>query len=497
MIRSSKYGSVPRVSSGIVPAPRTRRAKIICTLGPSIESDEHIRALVDRGMDAARLNLSFGTAEEHVHRIKQVRAAASAAGRTVAIIADLPGPKVRLGKLVGSRATLERGSRVHFVLDTGSGPSEPNRLPVGRRFFHDDLIRGDKILLGEGVLELAVTDVRENDVEAEVVHGGEISDHTAVHLPGLPLRAGPLWEEDLPHIQLAAENQVDFLALTYVRDASDIIGVREYLESLKAPIPIIAKIERPEAFARLDGILGRADAVMIRRGDLGAEIELTRVPIVQKEVVRLANNRGVPVIIATQMLGSMIRAPRPTRAEASDVFNAVADGADGLMLSSETAIGQYPLQALSMMDRIIVEAEREEFDRERTHELISYPSPFPDATARTAVRAAEEASAKLIVCFTQSGHTAGLVAKYRPDVPIVAFCPSEAVQRRLALCWGVEFDLLEPVSDVEEMVRRVDERLIATGRAQARDRIAIVFGAPVGEMGHTNSARLHEVGTLT
>lgn len=480
-------------SSGRAPA-RDRRAKIICTLGPSVVSDAQIQRLVDFGMDAARLNLSFGTKDEHVERIRQVRAAAKAAGRNVAIIADLPGPKVRLGKLDAKRATLERSARVRFVLD-GDGRVEAGKLPVGRRFFHDDLIRGDKILLGEGMLELSVTEVGHQDVEAEVIHGGEVSEFTAVHLPGLPLREGPLWEEDLPHIATAVECDVDYLALTYVRDASDIVGVREHLEQLGSQIPIIAKIERPEAFARLDGILGRADAVMIRRGDLGAEIELTRVPLVQKEVVRLANNRGVPVIIATQMLSSMIRAPRPTRAEASDVFNAVADGADGVMLSSETAIGEYPIEALQMMNRIVLEAELEAFQRDRAHELIAYPSRFPDATARTAVRAALEANASLIVCFTQSGHTGGLVAKYRPEVPIVAFCPDERVQRHLALFWGIKCDMLDPVQDVEEMVRRVDRRLLETGRAHVRDRIAIVFGAPVGEMGHTNSVRLHEVGT--
>jgi pyruvate kinase len=472
-----------------------RRAKIICTLGPSTKDEAQIRRLVDLGMDAARLNLSFGSRDEHLERIHQVRAAAKNAGRNVAIIADLPGPKVRVGKLATPRVTLERGSLVRFVLDRGE-PGDGGHLPVGRRFFHDDLIRGDKILLGEGVLELSVTDVATNEVVAEVIHGGEITEFTSVHLPGLSLKEGPLWEEDVPFIDLAAKHDVDYLALTYVRDASDILGVRERLEQLGKEIPIIAKIERPEAFARLDGILGRADAVMIRRGDLGAEIELTRVPLVQKEVVRLANNRGVPVIIATQMLSSMIRAPRPTRAEASDVFNAIADGADGVMLSSETAVGQYPFEAIAMMDRIVVQAEREQFLRDRSHELISYPSPFPDATSRIAVRAAVEAQAKLVVCFTSSGHTAGLVAKYRPEVPIVALCPDERVQRHLALYWGVQSDLLDPVREVEEMVRVVDQRLIETGRCQLKDRIVIVFGAPVGEMGHTNSVRLHEVGSV-
>ncbi|MFO0729281.1 MAG: pyruvate kinase [Myxococcota bacterium] len=470
-----------------------RRAKIICTLGPSTQSDEDVTKLIEGGMNAARLNLSFGSIDDHARRIEQVRGLSKKLGRNVAIIADLPGPKVRLGKLATARVTLERGSSVRFVRDQGQ-VAEAGRLPVGRRFFHDDMIRGDRILLGDGIIELVITDVKKEDVGAEVINGGEVSQLTAVHVPGLPLRQGPVWEEDLPFLELAVKHAVDYVALTYVRDANDLLGVREHLEKLGRSVPIIAKIERSEAFARLDGILGRADAVMMRRGDLGAEIEMTRVPLVQKEVVRLANNRGVPVIIATQMLGSMIENPRPTRAEASDVFNAIADGVDGVMLSSETAIGKHPHRALDMMTRIVGEAERAHHDRLRVHELVSYPSPFPDAIARGAVKAAREASVSLIVCFTESGKSSGLMAKYRPQIPIWAFCPSEEIKRKTALLWGVEADLMESAVDVEEMIQRVDNRLLERSLAKRGDRIAIVFGAPVGEMGHTNSVRLHQVG---
>jgi pyruvate kinase len=472
-----------------------RRAKIICTLGPSVGDDDAVAALIDGGMDAARLNLCFGTSEEHVRRIEQVRRIAARRGRNCSIIADLPGPKVRLGKLSATRVTLERGNEVRFVLDRGVA-ADAGRLPVSHRFFHDDMVRGDKILLGDGIVELRVTDVRAHDVGAEIVTGGEIGEQTAVHVPGMPLKQLPVWDEDLPHLALATEHGVDYLAMTYVRDANDLLAMREHLEKLGTTVPLIAKIERSEAFARLDGILGRADAVMMRRGDLGAEIAMFRVPAVQKEVVRLANNRGVPVIIATQMLSSMIHAPRPTRAEASDVFNAIADGVDGVMLSSETAIGKHPQRSIDFMQRIVVEAEREDFVRNREHELVAYPSRFPDSIARGAVKAAEEASAQLIVCFTESGTSARLMAKYRPEMPIVAFCPSQTVQRRLAVLWGVYADVLEVVSDVEEMIRRVDQRLVERGAAKPGDRIAIVFGAPVGEMGHTNSVRLHQVGGL-
>jgi pyruvate kinase len=471
-----------------------RRAKIICTLGPSVDDDAKLHQLIERGMDAARLNLIFGTPEEHVQRIERVRRASRRAGRNVAIIADLPGPKIRLGRIQNGSAALERGASVVVSLDRGD-PGDATHLPVSRAFSSDDLIRGDKILLADGLVDLRVRDFTANGVVAEVVNGGEVSERTAVHVPGLPIREGPLTPPDQTWLKMAIDHDVDYLGLTYVRDATDVLAARDAMERLGKPIPIIAKIERSEAFARLDGILGRADAVMIRRGDLGADIELTRVPLVQKEVVRLANNRGVPVIIATQMLGSMISSPHPTRAEASDVSNAIADGADGVLLSSETAVGAYPLEALEMMSRITVETERGTFERERLYERVAFPSRFPDTTARIGCRAAVEAEASVIACFTESGKTAQLVAKYRPDVPIIAFCHSEAIQRRLSVFWGVKTDTLEPVADVEQMVSRVEERLLATKAVKKGDRVVIVFGAPVGEKGHTNSVRLHEIGS--
>ena len=474
-----------------------RRAKIICTLGPATDEDRTLEALIAGGMDAARLNLSFGEHAEHIERIRRVRRASAKAGRPVAIIADIPGPKVRLGRLAGKRVTLEIDQRARFVRDTGSD-GNASLLPVSAHFFAfcDELIRGDKILLSDGLVELAVETVRPDEVIATVVARGEVDERTGVHIPGLALRTGPIDGSDRPHLELAVNEELDYVALTYVRDSSDILGVQEELERLGRDIPIIAKIERPEAFQRLDGILDRADAVMIRRGDLGANIELTRVPLVQKEIVRLARTEGVPVIIATQMLGSMVSARRPTRAEASDASNAIVDGADGVLLSAETAVGRHPLLALEMMGRIVDETEREIAEHAPSIVFGGASTGFADTTAGIACRAAIQSEARVIACFTESGQTAGLLAKYRPQVPIIAFCHREETRRRLAVHWGVKSDELDPLDDAELMVREVDTHLRRLGKVVNGDRIVIVFGAPVGEMGHTNSVRLHQVGSM-
>ncbi len=470
-----------------------RRTKIICTLGPATDPPGVMEELLARGMDAARLNLSFGELEEHAERIDRIRELQGPNRRPVAIIADLPGRKVRLGALDQDEVQLSTGDTVTFVRDTGQ-EGDAALLPVDDAFFHDNMTRGDVVLLSDGVVELVVTKIEADRVEAKVVYGGDVSERTGVHAPGMPITGGPLTSEDLPYLKMCVEKEVDYIALSHVVDQADILTVRERLQEMGSKIALIAKIELSEAFARLDGILRRADAVMIRRGDLGAQIEVTRVPLVQKEILRLANQAGVPVIIATQMLGSMIASPAPTRAEASDVSNAVADGADGVLLSAETAIGQYPGEAADMMARIVRETERERFERAAPTQTESFPSPFADTTASMACHAAEQTRAKIIACFTESGRTARLVAKYRPTVPIIAFCSQDRTRRKLAINWGVRSDRLDIVDDVEQMVRLVEERLTSRNLVGRGDRVAIVFGAPVGELGHTNSVRLHEIG---
>lgn len=470
-----------------------RRTRIICTLGPATDAPGVMEELLARGMDAARLNLSFGALDEHAARIDRLRALASPSRRPVAVIADLPGRKVRLGALEPADVSLSTGDTVAFVRDAGQR-GNATLLPVDDAFFHDNMTRGDVVLLSDGVVELVVTKIEPDRIEAKAVYGGDVSERTGVHAPGMPLTGGPITDEDLPYLKMCVDKEVDYVALSHVVDQADILTVREKLQEMGSKTALIAKIELSEAFARLDGILRRADAVMIRRGDLGAQIEITRVPLVQKEILRLANQAGVPVIIATQMLGSMIASPTPSRAEASDVSNAVADGADGVLLSAETAIGQYPGEATDMMARIIRETERERFERATPTQTESYPSPFADTTASMACHAAEQTRAKIIACFTESGRTARLVAKYRPTVPIIAFCSQDATRRKLAINWGVRSDRLDIVDDVEKMVRLVEERLTSRNLVGRGDRVAIVFGAPVGELGHTNSVRLHEIG---
>ncbi len=461
-------------------------------MGPSVDDDAKIAALIEAGMDAARINLGYQEPAVHVRWVRRLRAISESLGRPIAIIADIPGPKVRVGHLVGGVVELRRGAQVELVPRDGSTLGSATKIPVDSGVFSDELIRGDRIRLSDGLVELVVTEARSTKVTAEVVHGGTVLDRTDLHSPGLPLRSRAVTEDDWQHIDRMVGEGVDFVAITYVRDATDVLEVREHFERLDVRTGIMAKIERPEAFTRLDGILARADAVMIRRGDLGAQIEITRMPLVQKEVVRLANNRGVPVVIGTQMLSSMVTEARPTRAEASDVANAIADGADGVSLSAETAIGKNPLLALQFMDRMVVETERERFLRVRAHR-VEMPSAFPDASARMASEVAVESGARLVACVTQNGLTATLLAKYRPDVPIVAFALDSATRRRLSISWGVEADALDPAETVDETVRRIEERLLASGRARRGDRLVILLGASPDRGEATDTVRLHEI----
>lgn len=473
-----------------------RRAKIMCTMGPATDDDDVLRGLIHGGMDVARLNMGFGSVEEHLDRIARIRAIASEVrGRPVAIVADLPGRKIRVRELEGGQVQIETGAHVRLVRDEGQAGTAAE-LPIDAGLFHESLMRGDAVLLSDGVVELKITEVHPHAADAEVIYGGPVRAHTGVQAPGMPLLGSAITERDLPFMKLAVEEHLDYCALTYIGDAVDIVEAREKLADFGRDIPCIAKIERSEAFSRLDGILRRADAVMIRRGDLGAQIEITRVPMVQKEILKLAAQAGKPAIIATQMLGSMVDSPNPTRAEASDVSNAIADGADGVLLSSETAIGRYPVEAVQMMSRIILETELEgvPFRRPLPPAHHALRAGFAHTTARIACEAAAQIKARLIACFTESGRTARLVAKYRPQAPIIAFCSNEETRRRLSAIWGVRTDALDVAGEVELMVQRVEERLLSHDLVRMGDRLVIIFGAPVGEKGHTNSLRLHVVG---
>jgi pyruvate kinase len=476
------------------PLVGNRQAKIIATLGPSTDAADRVARMLAAGVDALRLNLIFGTPSVHLRRLEQARAAAEREGRPVAIIADIPGRKLRLGHLPDRILHLEPDQRVVFVPEQKKHP-EAGQLPADQRLFHENMMRGDQILLADGQVELTVESVASDAIQARVVYGGDIIEQTGIHAPGLPLQGGPLTPDGQDFLRMAVEQAVDYLALTYVTDASDILQVQEQVREIGRDIPIIAKIERSEAFARLPAILDRAHAVMIRRGDLGADIEITRVPLVQREIMRVAKQRGIPVIVATQMLGSMIGSPRPTRAEASDVSNAIASGADGVLLSAETAIGEYPVESVEMMVRIIRETEEEKGLRKTVEPSTSTVMSIPEAVAGVACQAAHRVNAKLIACFTESGNTARLVAKYRPEAPIIAFCSSEETRRALTIHWGIRSDKMTIRATVDQMVADVEARLVGRGLVRRGDPVVIVFGAPVGVTGHTNSVRIHTVGT--
>ncbi|HZI13728.1 MAG TPA: pyruvate kinase [Myxococcus sp.] len=473
-----------------------RRAKIVCTLGPASQSQEMLEALLENGMDVARLNFSHGSHEQHAENIAKLRAASLKVRKAVGILGDLQGPKIRTGRFIKGGTELKPGATFHITTDE-SVQGTDEIVSTTYPFLAADVNPGDRILLDDGLLELRVLETdKQKLLKTEVVHGGMLKNNKGINLPGVAVRAEALTPKDREDLVFGIKAGVDFIALSFVRQPSDMDTARQAMAEVGRQVPIIAKLEKPEAIARLDAILDKTDGVMVARGDLGVEIPPEEVPAVQKDIIRRANLRGLPVIVATQMLNSMIDNPRPTRAEASDVANAVFDGADAVMLSGETASGKFPIESVQMMERIVLAAESSARVQNyaRTIEApLGLPSHFPDVIARVACEAARASDAKLIAAFTLSGVTARLLAHYRPPVPIVAFSPNQEVRRRLALLWGVVPRVLEPIQETEAMVRRVEEELLARGLGRKGDRIVIVFGAPVGQPGKINSLRLHTI----
>ncbi len=471
-----------------------RRAKIVCTLGPSSLTQEMLERLLTAGMDVARLNFSHGSHDQHAETIERLRAASLKVRKAVGIVGDLQGPKIRTGR-VEKALELKEGSELTLTTDE-SVQGKENIVSTNYVHLASDVNPGDRILLDDGLLELRVRSTdKKSTVQTEVITGGVLKSNKGINLPGVALRGDPLTPKDVQDLVFGIQAGIDFVALSFVRQPKDIDQAREAMGQAGRKVPIIAKLEKPEALARLDAILDKTDGVMIARGDLGVEIPPEEVPAIQKDIIRRANGRGLPVIVATQMLNSMISHPRPTRAEASDVANAVFDGTDALMLSGETASGKYPVQSVQMMDRIILASE----SSARSHavpqiaEPLKIPALFPDVVCGIACRAARETGAALIAAFTLSGTTARLLSRYRPQVPIIAFSPNQEVRRQLALVWGVVPRVLEPIQETEAMVRRVEEELLSRGLANKGDRVVIVFGAPIGQPGKINSLRLHQI----
>ncbi len=472
-----------------------RRAKIVATLGPASAEPEVLEKLLSLGLDVARLNFSHGRHEEHARMLDRIRAASRHLGKAVAVLQDLQGPKIRTGPLRAGKAGVRIESGAEITITT-EGEVEGDARLVSTTYAHlaEDVRAGDRLLVDDGLLELRVLDTDGTRVRAEVVEGGLLGEHKGINLPGVALRAEALSEKDREDIAFGLSHGVDYIGLSFVRTPGDVGLCRAEMEQAGRIVPIIAKIEKPEALENLDAIIAAADGVMVARGDLGVEILPERVPLLQKEICRKANAAGKPVIIATQMLNSMIEHPRPTRAEASDVANGVWDGADAVMLSGETASGRYPLLALQMMDRIVREAEG---GTSRAHAAgvapPTRPAPFNLVTAAAACEAAEASGAVAICCFTLRGDTARLLAHFRPRVPIIAFSPDQSIRRRLALYWGVVPKVMEPIKNADLMTELVSDRLLEDQVVRPGDRVVLVHGSPLGLPGQTNSIRLHEI----
>ena len=467
-----------------------RRAKIVCTLGPATSTPEQIRALVDAGMDVARLNMSHGNHADHEQAYRLVREASDATGHGVGIFADLQGPKIRLGTFGHGRAFLEYGAR--FTITTREVEGDEKICGTTYDGLPGDVGPGDPILIDDGKIRLKVVEVDGDDVITEVVVGGPVSDHKGINLPGVPVSVPALSEKDIEDLRFALHLTVDFIALSFVRSAKDVEKVREVMREEGVLIPVIAKIEKPQAIDNLDEIVKSFDAFMVARGDLGVECPLEDVPFLQKRVVDKSRRNAKPVIVATQMLESMITNPAPTRAEASDVANAVLDGADAVMLSGETSVGKYAIEAVETMARIICSTE--DHGLSKMAAIDWQPKTRGGVIAKAAAEVAERVGAKYLVAFTQSGDSARRLSRYRGSIPVLAFTPEAQVRSQLAMTWGVETFKTAAVEHTDEMVRQVDEQLLEIGRVKEGDLVVIIAGAPPGIPGSTNALRIHRMG---
>lgn len=469
-----------------------RRAKIVATLGPASHTTEQIRTLVDAGMDVARLNLSHGTREDHLESYLAVRAASDASGRGVGILADLQGPKIRLGTFANGPVLLEPGAE--FIVTTDDVPGDATIVSTTHAGLTDDVGPGDLVLVDDGRIELRVTKVEGSRVHTTVVEGGRVSDHKGFNLPGVPVSVPALSEKDLEDLRWALRTGVDMIALSFVRSPDDIKGVRAVMENEGIFVPVLAKVEKPQAIENLEQIVEAFDGVMVARGDLGVELPLEQVPLVQKRAIQMCRQAGKPVIVATQMLESMIGSPRPTRAEASDVANAVLDGADALMLSGETSVGHNPALVVETMSRIIERVESEALERIPNLDLEVRGSTAR-ALTRAAVDVAQYTDAAHLIAFTETGRSARLISRWRCDTPLLAFTPNPRVRSQLALVWGVETFLVPQVRHTDDMVVQVDKALLDIGRATIGERVVIVAGVPPGVPGTTNGMRVHKMGS--
>jgi pyruvate kinase len=466
-----------------------RRTKIVCTIGPTSASPGILKKLMDRGMDVARLNFSHGSQEEHGSAIETIRRISQEQGKEVAILQDLAGPKIRVGTIRGGSVVLK--PRADFTLTTRDVPGDEKEVSISFLGLPAMVKTRDRILLSDGALELKVLSRDACNMYCKVVVGGALGAHKGINLPATTLSIPALTEKDKEDMQFGIQQGVDFMALSFVRSASDIEEARRILRREKSDIPLIAKIEKHEALSHLDEIIGASDGLMVARGDLGVEIPLENVPVLQKAIIQKANRAGKPVITATQMLGSMVENPRPTRAEVTDVANALLDGTDAVMLSEETAMGRFPVEAVSMMARIALRTERaytQEGEKDR-REGKSRGGEISEAISHATRSVAIDISAKAIITCTTSGSTAREVSKYRPSVPIVAISPHLNTVRRLSLSWGVIPLLSSAYFDTDDMMDKAVQRTLKSGIVRKGDPVVITAGIRVGLPGSTNLLR--------
>ncbi|MCF3962265.1 pyruvate kinase [Streptomyces fuscigenes] len=470
-----------------------RRAKIVCTLGPATDSYDQIKALVEAGMDIARLNLSHGTYAEHEDRFQRVRKAADEAGRSVGILVDLQGPKIRLGRFREGPVLLERGDTFTITVEPCDG--DRHTCSTTHQGLTADVTAGERILVDDGKVTLEVTAVDGPRVHTTVVEGGMVSDHKGLNLPGVSVSVPALSGKDVDDLRWALRAGADAIALSFVRTAHDIEPVHRIMDEEGVRLPVVAKVEKPQAVDNIDDIVAAFDGVMVARGDLGVEMPLEQVPVVQKRAIKLSRRNAKPVIVATQMLESMIDNPRPTRAEASDVANAVIDGTDAVMLSGETSVGTHAVDTVRTMARIVEAAEAEVLAKGLPPLTASTkPRTQGGAVARAAAEMGDFLGAKFLVAFTQSGDTVKRLSRYRSPIPLLAFTPDPATQAQLNMVWGVETFLGPYVDTTDAMVEQVDEMLLKLGRCERGDIVVITAGSPPGVAGTTNLVRVHHVG---
>jgi pyruvate kinase len=474
-----------------------RHTKIIATIGPACDSREKIEQLMLAGADIFRLNFSHGDRQQKARIVEYIRELAGQHRIPVGILGDLQGPKIRTGRMQNGAIQLADDAVVTLTAADIVGDTE--HIPVNYPGLADEVATGDRILLDDGLLEIEVLDTEGGAVRCRVLTGGILKDRKGVNIPGAALSVPSLTEKDLEDAAFAMEQGLDFLALSFVRSAADVQQLKSLLQSKNSTIPVIAKIEKPQAVENFDAILKEADAIMVARGDLGVEISPERVPLIQKRIIRRCHEAGKPVITATQMLESMIGNPRPTRAETSDVANAILDGTDAVMLSGETAAGRYPVEAVALMDRVARSVEADDLLKQRLFYSFPVPGEGPrklsDAIGEAACRTAVLVEAAAILAFTQTGSTAAMVSRFRPEIPIYAVTPSREVRRRMSLYSGVKSIRVDFTGDTESQIHSVEEAVLEAGVLKKGDIVIITMGSPVAAYGTTNLMKVHRLGT--